>query len=404
MKDIILIGASTRAAATSALRAGWTPWCADLFTDADLEHIATVRKVPMATYPHGLLDVLSDAPQAPVIYTGALENWPDLVAKIDRPLWGNSPEVIRGIRSPERWTQYLCTQGVPCPRVSDQPPADGAWLLKPRKSAGGLGIHPYRQQPFKARSHFLQERIDGTPCSAIFLGVESLSTLLLGVTQQLIGISWLNASGYQYCGNIGPLPLEADQEAKWRQLGSVFNGFRIPPLSPVLGGEGPGVRGRHRRKMHPSPQPLSPEYRGEGHSLRGLFGVDAIVRDGVPWPVEINPRYTASVEVLERSYRVALLPLHGAVFEQTPLPVFHLPATPPIHGKAILYARQTFAFPAAGPWLDTDEYADIPHAGEVIEQGRPVLTLFASAASVADCVARLEEKAHALDRRFWGTG
>src|SRR5437660_1348056 len=115
MSDVILIGASTRAAAMSALRAGWTPWCVDLFADVDLERIAAVRKVPTATYPHSLLDALADAPQAPVMYGGALENRPDLIARIDRPLWGNPPEVLRAIRSPERWTQYLRTIGVPCP-------------------------------------------------------------------------------------------------------------------------------------------------------------------------------------------------------------------------------------------------------------------------------------------------
>ena len=36
-----------------------------------------------------------------------------------------------------------------------------------------------------------------------------------------------------------------------------------------------------------------------GCGLRGLFGVDFVLSEGVPWPVEINPRYTASVEVLE---------------------------------------------------------------------------------------------------------
>jgi uncharacterized protein len=361
MSDVIVIGASTRAAAMSALRAGWTPWCADLFADADLQRMAAVRKVAMATYPHGLLDALADAPWAPVMYTGALENWPDLIAKIDRPLWGNSPAVLRAIRSPARWTQHLRDLGVPCPFVSDRPKAEGSWLLKPRKSAGGFGIRTYTRQPFNARTHFLQERVDGTPCSAIFVGAETQSAQLVGVTRQLIGIPWLNAVGYQYCGNIGPLLLDADQEARWRCLAAGLRGF----------------------------------------PLRGLFGVDAIVRDGVPWPVEINPRYTSSVEVLERSYRTALLPLHRAVFGPTPVPTFRLPTTPTIHGKAILFARQTLAFPADGPWLDSYDYADIPHTGEVIEQGRPVLTLFASAASMPECAAKLEETAQALDRRLW---
>src|SRR6516164_6560588 len=97
---VILLGASTSAAAMSARRAGWAPWCADLFADADLQRIATVRKVPIEAYPHGLLDALAEAPPGPVIYTGALENRPDLVAGIDRPLWGNSSKVLRVIRTP----------------------------------------------------------------------------------------------------------------------------------------------------------------------------------------------------------------------------------------------------------------------------------------------------------------
>ena len=36
-EHLLLFGASVRAAAFSALRAGLRPWCADLFGDADLQ-------------------------------------------------------------------------------------------------------------------------------------------------------------------------------------------------------------------------------------------------------------------------------------------------------------------------------------------------------------------------------
>ncbi len=81
-------------------------------------------------------------------------------------------------------------------------------------------------------------------------------------------------------------------------------------------------------------------------------------------------------------------------------------------GKAILFPRAGRSrFPSDGPWLDAlkdgidldeTEYADIPHAGAIIEQGRPVLTIFASGETVADCEMKLLEKAQALDRRLWG--
>lgn len=367
---VIILGASTRAAAMSARRAGWTPWCADLFADADLERIATVRKVPIDAYPHGLFEALADAPQAPVIYTGALENRPDLIARIDRPLWGNPPNVLRAVRSPEQWTMCLLEAGLPCPRISNKAEPTGQWLLKPRKSGGGFGIHFHDRQAFVARSHFLQERIDGLPCSAAFLGANG-QAFLLGVTQQLIGTPWLNASGFHYAGSIGPLPLDPKTQTAWRQLGVA--------LVTTFG-------------------------------LRGLFGVDAVLRDGVPWPVEINPRYTASIEILERSFDDAFLTYHRAAFEGAHPPAFNPPATSAIHCKGILYARRTLTIPDRGPWLDSleiaalepIEFADIPYAGEVIEQGRPVLTLFASAPTVGDCMVKLQEKAQALDRRLWG--
>ena len=165
--------------------------------------------------------------------------------------------------------------------------------------------------------------------------------------------------------------------------------------------------------------------------MRGLFGIDAVVQDGVPWPVEINPRYTASMELLERSQpTLSLLSRHRAVFVPTTLHKddggrmedksdepcgldSSIPHSSSFHlwGKAILYACETFVFPADGPWLEAlepsvelhrSEYADIPHAGDVIARGHPVLTLFASAESAQECQAKLKEKVQALDRCLWG--
>jgi uncharacterized protein len=366
MNTLIILGASTRAAAMSAWRAGWKPWCADLFADRDLERIATVRKVAPENYPHGLLDALNDAPPGPVMYTGGLENRPNLLAKIDRPLFGNTPAVVKAVRTPSRWTACLKSHRLSCPALAESPQKTGRWLLKAKRSAGGIGVHEYDGQPFDPRTHFLQERIDGIPCSANFLAQED-GAIYLGATQQLIGTSWLHASGSQYAGSIGPF-YSPDMDPLWREIGNA----------------------------------LASTFR-----LRGLLGVDAVMRDGVPWPVEVNPRYTASVEVIERIWRQAMLePPDVAVRRGHPGGQRGL-----FWAKAILFARATFVFPADGPWLDSladhvdldeAEYADIPHAGEVIGQGRPVLTFFASARNFMECEMKLQEKAQALDRRLWG--
>jgi hypothetical protein len=75
-------------------------------------------------------------------------------------------------------------------------------------------------------------------------------------------------------------------------------------------------------------------------------------------------------------------------------------------GKAILFARKAFAFPAEGPWSGAvnrpqddwslPDYADIPAPGACIHAGWPVLTALARGSDVAACAAALRERVAAL--------
>jgi hypothetical protein len=77
-------------------------------------------------------------------------------------------------------------------------------------------------------------------------------------------------------------------------------------------------------------------------------------------------------------------------------------------GKAILHAWMTLIFPADGPWsaalqhrgdpAEMPRFADIPHAGERIDVGRPILTFFARGETVAGCEEHLRQIAADLDR------
>ncbi len=368
---VILLGASVRAAADSAARAGWAAWCADLFADRDLRLRADVRAIASDHYPQAFLDVLEFAPAVPVIYTGALENHPALIAKLARPVWGSSPGVLRDVRNPSLWTAAVVDAGLPCPRISREPQASGRWLLKPIRGGAGAGVISYKQQAFDSRSHYLQEFIEGASASALCIGTEN-GAILVGVSFQLSGQSWLHAGGFQYAGNIGPIPISLSQCASWQALADVLvKAFR----------------------------------------LRGLFGIDAIVRDDRPWPVEINPRYSASVEIHERATGIALLDWHRRAFDGSVLPTWRSPEPLACHGKAVMYARQAFVFPQDGPWMeslrsdadiDRTAFADIPEAGTQIGVGQPVLTFFASASNSRECLSRLEEIADALARSLWG--
>src|SRR5919206_4940372 len=89
-EHLLIFGASTRAAAFSALRAGLRPWCADLFADADLQARRPAMRLP-GKYPDGFLDLVATELPGPWLYTGGLENHPPLVGRMERRRapWGH---------------------------------------------------------------------------------------------------------------------------------------------------------------------------------------------------------------------------------------------------------------------------------------------------------------------------
>jgi predicted ATP-grasp superfamily ATP-dependent carboligase len=379
---LLLIGASVRAVAFSALRAGLLPWCADLFGDADLRaRCRPTRLLPQA-YPHGFVRLARQAPPGPWMYTGGLENRPALIHRLARcrRLWGNDSPVLAVVRSPRAIGALLQDAGLPAPAVWLGPedfPGAGRWLIKPLAGSGGAGVAFWIGQRVTTagrRTTYLQQYVEGDSCAAAYVG-DGRASRLLGATRQLVGEPWLNAAPFRYCGSIGPLVLGPSLRRRLEQLGQVL---------------------------------------ARGGGLRGLFGVDFILRGGVPWPVEINPRYTASMEVLEYARQTPVLALHRHAFEPDAPPVPE-PAgcyRGGIVGKAVLFARSPLCFPVDGPWLSVLQspgpvevmpgFADIPPAGQPIAVGRPVLTFYTRGRSVADCVDRLGLIAADLDRRLFG--
>ncbi len=377
--NVVLIGASTRAMAFSALRAGLEPICVDLFGDADLARVCRVKRIAFEEYPHGFTHALADLPSAPLLYGGSLENYPDLFRGINQPLWGNPAHVLAKVRNPSRLAEAWVKAGVLAPRTivdADQARKESPcrWLVKPRRSGAGLNIRPWTGGSFSPDEFHLQECLDGPTHSGLFLATRDGSTRFLGSSLVLAGTDWLHASRFGYAGNVGPLPLTSRKQQAWQRIGDT----------------------------------VTREF-----GLLGLFGVDAIHHEDVPWPIEVNPRYTASVEIYERASERSLLAEHRAVFDEafrtSPFPNSSGESTP-VHGKAIYYAKEAFTFPNVGPWSESlradppwdAEYADIPHPGERMEAGQPVLTMFAKATNIENAAETLREKSANLDRWLAG--
>jgi predicted ATP-grasp superfamily ATP-dependent carboligase len=374
--NLLIVGASARAAAFSALRAGLHPWCVDLFADVDLQQRCAVTRLT-GRYPEGFRRFIESDLPGPWMYTGGLENRPRLLQRWARcrPLWGNVNQPWGDSRNPEHVASVLRSAAMPAPDLRSAEkslPEGGRWLLKPRRGAGGTGIRFWtpKDESWDKNDVYCQEFIEGRSLSLLFLGGRD-GTPLLGVTQQLVGETWLHAAPFRYCGSIGPLDPNLIQRPSLEELGDLLT------LECFLD---------------------------------GLFGVDGVLRDGAFWPVEINPRYTASVEVLEHATGSAMLDWHAHVFTHRRLPPLPMPAAQANRtiGKAILFARGDLHFPADGPWMaelrspksvrELPAFADIPASGEHIEAGKPVLTFFAAADSVAACEDALRQIAADLDR------
>jgi predicted ATP-grasp superfamily ATP-dependent carboligase len=310
------------------------------------------------------------------MYTGALENRRSVVRRLARarPLWGNEAPVLAVVRSPQAIFQLLQNAQIGCPQVRRQGadlPRRGRWLVKPLASAGGNRICFWTGDgpvPPPQRVYF-QEYIEGDSCAAAFIG-DGRQARLLGVTRQLVGERWLHAAPFHYCGSIGPLPLTPAVHQTLERMGNALV---------------------------------------KESGMRGLFGVDCIVGDEVPWPVEINPRYTGSMEVLEYAQNLPVLALHRQVFDlQAPAPPASLPTSLPWIGKAILFAGEALVFPSDGPWHsvlrhpppveELPAFADVPTPGQRIAPGGPILTFFAQATSLATCLDALRQIAADLDR------
>ena len=375
-ETLLIVGASARAAAQSAIRAGYKVAAVDLFADVDLQAICPTWRVN--DYPQGLIAAAAQAPPGPWLYTGGLENHPEVVAAISeqRELLGNAADVLRVCRDPFafRLECFVCSLGfVSWCEIPGEVPDEGKWMLKPRASAGGQGMKLYEKGPYPVAppTHFWEEFKEGHTQSAVYVADER-GWCLLGVTEQLTGAEWTGARGFQYAGSIGPLTLATD----------VVDEYEIIGLNLRI-----------------------------AFGLRGLFGVDTVLSpEGELFPIELNPRYTASIEILERSLGFDAIGAHVRACRGGDLPPREYDGTSCERscGKAILYAREAVEISddfarwcleinAGREW---PMLADLPATGTKIEQGQPILTIFAEGKCTASARFALRKLADEVFARL----
>lgn len=390
--ELVLIGSSVRALASSARRAGYRVLAADQFGDEDLRGMALATTV-IEDWPQGLMDYFqqlpADPPLAGWLYSGALENHPDLLEELSalRPnlhCLGCSASTLRRVRNPFLLREHLMKAGLAClelGRADDAPRLNGAWIEKPIASGAGLGVRRRHLPDDRiVPGTYLQRLVTGQSLSGLFIADGYGRSSLLGLSLQLNGERAAGAAGFLYCGSLAPLrPSDLSGTA---DASCVF--AQAEQTGAVI---------------------------AEAFELKGLFGIDFIREEasGTLWTLEVNPRATASMELYERAWNRSLLPLHMEACRGTlspgTWPSSAVNDGRPVcldesicHGKVIVYAPGRLIAPDLAHLvrslrLEREiaelEVADLPRCGIRIEAGHPVCTLLTSGRSADHCRGQL---------------
>jgi len=267
--------------------------------------------------------------------------------------------VARGIQSPNLHTDRHLG---PLPR-----PGSGRWIVKPLASGGGHGITRWRGGTRLPPGTYLQERIAGAPGSVVF-AADGARSVPLGLTRMLVGDRAFGAGGFRYCGSLLVARADAFDE-------------RLEALAAYIAGT------------------VTAAFR-----LRGVNGVDFVERGDTLYPIELNPRYTASMELVQRAYGLSIFEIHARACRGD-LPAFDLAAargSGRVLGKAIVYAQRDVTMGDTRPWLDDDHLRDIPQPGDRIPRGRPICTVFASGRDANTCYDALVKRGEWIYRAIEG--
>jgi hypothetical protein len=341
--------------AESAVRAGLDIVTVDHFGDLDQKRMCenvSLRERGLRYSAAAILEVARTLAYDAVAYGGGLENHPDAVTALaaGRTLLGNRPATLRRVREPATVLPFLAARGFAVPRTvarQEALPRAGAWLRKPARGGGGQGIDLWDGQPLAA-GEILQGYVEGVSASAAFVA-DGRQSVVLGWTEQLRG-----PRGFLYGGNI--LPLEGPPAA--------FD--EVCAIARAL---------------------------TEEFGLCGLNGFDFILSGGTPVVVEVNPRFCASMELIDRATGLSAFALHLAAFRGS-LPTA-VRGGDEQWGKAVLYAPTRVILGDTTAWMERG-VRDVPHPGEVIQKGHPICTVLASGSPRAVCEARLRAEMAAI--------
>ncbi len=354
---VLIAAISGRALAASARRGGYLPLVTDFFGDQDTLDVAHAHARVAGSLRRGIdgdalvhaLETLSE-PQEPigVVCGSGFEDRTQLLQRLAQRwrLFGNGAETVAKIKDPVFLSALCGNRGIPFPCISlSKPETQTDWLAKRRGGAGGTHVKPVTQSACRRGDIYYQQKLPGTPVSALFLA-DGKNASLLGFSAQ-----WslpTRRYPYRYGGAVRPAGL-------------------APVIANVL------AAAVHRL--------------AEATSLVGLNSADFLVDGERFWLLEVNPRPGATLDLFE-PLKGSLFALHmaactGNLAEPLPYPEG-------ARAAAIVYAEDDISSVPSRDWPGWT--ADRPIAGSAIKAGEPLCTVYACSSTAAGAKTLADER------------
>ena len=371
IQNLLVIGIDTVSIANSAKKAGYKIYVADYFGDMDLRCVCSGFKAIIKQKrgkscgrmeskfkPEAFLKIAKSLSEkykidAILLSSGLDDDFNALYELNDlAPILGNSPRVIERVRKKPRFFKELKRLGIAHPETAivkdiDEAKSSAARIgypvvVKPVRGFGGDSIRTARnfkelERAFKI-SFFSEEILVQKFINGLHASISLLATTkdvkTLTINEQLLGLHFLfQQEPFGYCGNIVPLHIADSTLKKCKHIAEKI-----------------------ALNFH----------------FQGSNGIDLVIsKEGIPYVVEVNPRFQGTLECVERVLGINLVESHINACLQRSLPAIK-EKTSIFCTRLILYSPKRIIAPDLTPFR---EVKDVPFPESIIEKGEPLCSI-----------------------------
>lgn len=376
LESLLLVGLDLVGLAESAKNAGFRVYAADYFGDYDLIKLCDGYKAVIKQkagkscgkieknfspeiFVELVKEILRETPADALLLSSGLDDSFDVVEELNElvPILGNKPEVFRKVRDKYLFFEELKRLNLTFPETvvveSFQDALKAAKdigypvVVKPSKGFAGISIRKAEnpeelEKSFRMSSLFdtegiVQKYIDGTHASVSILSSGD-EVKILTVNEQLLGIREIGqAKPFGFCGNIVPLDVSTKTLRKCVEIARKIT-------------------------LH--------------FGLLGSNGIDFVLSsEGIPYVMEVNPRFQATIKCVERFLGLNLVKMHVEACLNS-----HLLKIPRKDDKycvrLLLYSKSRAK---VGDLRGLNWVRNIPFPGVIIEEGEPLCSVIAEA-------------------------